>query len=386
MSALGELVLVLAGLHAALGLHWFPRSAYVFRAFAGRSLRCIPASAPWGSDRMALLFGPPLSGTGRFHLVELSPVAMGREVIVADAGFDPNPGGRTPKSGRVATWEEARGARAEGRHVRIGKREFVTTGSDALARHLARTLARLAQLEPAAREREVEQFVRESLDETRVRERSQAWEREARRVRWPALFTFVLLFVALPAIGFTIGLGLGWPILALGLVVAQTWSSIAFFCAHRRLDADERGERVMRTLTVALSPIEALRAAEILGRDLLAKFHPFAAGAVLLDRPQFELFAERIVRDALYPMPADPSDDSRGETARASWRGVVARELEGAARRLGLDAELATRSPARDADEHTYCPRCLRTYVLEVGGCAECWGLPLRRFDESTRP
>lgn len=380
MSALGELVLVLAGLHAALGLHWFPRSAYVFRAFVGRRMRVITASVPWGSDRMALLFGPPISGTGRFHLVELLAVAMGPDAILADASFDPNPGGRTPKSGRGASWDEARRAQADGRHVRIGKQEFVTTGSDASARHLARTLVRLAKLESSARVKEIEAFVRVSLEETRVRERVQAWEREARRVRWPAILTFALLFGALPAIGFTIGLGLGWPILALGVVAAQTWSGIAFFRAHRRLDPDERGERVVRTLTVALSPIEALRSGEILGRDLLATFHPFAAGAVLLERAEFEQFAERVLRDALHPIPADPSDDARAEPTRAAWRIVVARELEAAARRLGLDAELVTRAPARDADEHTYCPRCLRTYVLEVGGCSECWELPLRRF------
>jgi len=378
MSALGELVLVLAGLHAALGLHWFPRSAYVFRAFVGRRSRVIAASSAWGSDRMALLFGPPLSGTGRFHLVELFPLALSRDAIVASPAFDPNPGGRTPRRNRVVTWDEARRARAEGRAVFLGRERLASTGSDALARHVARTLGRLAALDPTAREHAIGELARASLDADAALERARAWEREARILRFPAVFTALLLFVALPVTGVTVGLSLGWLWLFLALVLLQTWSGIAFFRAHRRLDPDERGERALRTLTVSLSPVEALRSGEVLGRDVLARFHPFAVGAALLDRREFELFAERVLRDALHPTPpAAPLEDARVGEVEAAWRATFTSELLVAAQRAGLARDLATTAPSGDSDERSYCPRCLQTFLLESGTCTACFGIVL---------
>jgi len=378
MAALAELVAVLLGLHAALGLHWFPRSAYVFRAWIGTAVRAIPASRTWGSDRMGLLFGPPLPGMGSFHLVELFPLSLGREAVLAHVAQDPNPGGRTPRSGRLVTWSEAAGARAESRRVLVGRTLLVIVGSEALARQIARLLVRLAALKPDDREREIDAGSSRALDETAVRERVTAWRAQARKLRWPAIATFLLLFAALPAVGATLGLALAWPWLLGALLLLQTWTGIAFFRAHRALNPLERGERVSRTLSVSLSPVEALRTAEILGRDLLAGFHPFAAGAVLLKRPDFEPFAEHVLRDAFHPIPpVCPIDDPVAVSVeRASREGLVRRLVE-AARRLGLPEDLATRAPSGDADELTYCPRCLRTYVLPSGTCGECWELPL---------
>lgn len=378
MEELAELVAVLVGLHAALGLHWFPRSAYVFRALVGAQVRALPASIAWGSDRMALFFGPPLPGTGRFHLVELHPLSLGRDALVAVVAQDPNPGGRTPKSGRLATWDEARAARSESRKVYLGREVFVAVGSDALARRIARDLRRLAELAPGAREREIATLQTRALDESRVRERADAWLREVRTLRWPAIATAAFLFVALPAVGATLGLSMTWPWLLATALALQAWSAFAYFRAHRRLDPDERGERLQRTITVALSPLEALRAAEILGRDLLHEFHPFAVAAALLPRAEFEPFAERVLRDALHPMPAPiPSDDPRAIAAEREARERLVRALELAAHRAGLPADLATRAPSADADERSYCPRCRRTYLLEAGTCPECWDLPL---------
>lgn len=378
MSALAELVAVLAALHVALGLHWFPRSAYVFRALLGARASAIPASRTWGSDRMALAFGPPLPGTGRFFLVELRPLSFGDDVAVASSAHDPNPGGRTPRNGRVVAWSEARTARAESRRVLVGGTLLVATGSDALARHLAATLRTLGALGPRERAAEIEALEQRALDESLARARVDAWQREARRLRWPAVATFVFLFGVVPVTGVRPGFALAWPWLALALAALQAWGGVAFFRAHRRVEPSQRGERAMRTATVALSPVEALRSAEVLGRDLLATFHPFAAGAVLLERTEFELFAERVLRDALHPMPpAQPHADPRATEAERAARERTARCLAAAARRLGLRDDLATCAPAGDADERAYCPRCLQTFVLEAGTCTECWDVPL---------
>src|SRR5207237_1044087 len=159
----GELVAVLLGLHAAIGLHWFPRSAYVFRAFLGSRARAIPASVAWGSDAMALFFGPPLPGTGRFHVVEVFPLSLARDGWLAHVAQDPNPGGRTPKTGRFAAWDEARGARADGRDVFLGRERIVTVGSEALASSITRLLRRLASITPDERARELEAWQRRTL-------------------------------------------------------------------------------------------------------------------------------------------------------------------------------------------------------------------------------
>jgi hypothetical protein len=378
MEALLELVAVLALLHAALGLHWFPRSAYAFRVLMLGRVVAIPASRGWGSDRMGLLAGPPIPSLGRFHLVELFPLALSPEGVVTSAAFDPNPGGRTPRAARFVAWDDARRARAEGRGVFLGRERLVATGSDALARHVARTLRRIAAREPRERGREIEAFARASLDAEAARERVRSLDRATRPLHVPALATAVLLFLALPAVGLTIGLWVGWPWLLGALVLLQAWSGAAFFRTHRGLEPDERGERILRTLTVSVSPVEALRSGEVLGRDALARFHPLAAAVALLTRDDLAPFAERVLRDAAHPTPhASPPDDARVPAVESAWRVTLAPELAAAAARAGLPDDLARRPPPADPDEASYCPRCTQTFVPASGTCDACFGVPL---------
>ncbi len=386
MRELGELLAVLAALHLAFGAHWVRRTTFAFRAWFGRRLEAVPGSRPWGSDRMALLLAPPLPFAGAFHLAEIDPVSIGRAGVLAYCVQQPNPGGRVPEEARFVRWEDLGDVRADGRRVCAGGTKLARASSPAVARRIAGRLQHARGLAADEREAAIAADVARALDENAARERVAAFRRASRRLAAPAAGLFLLLFVALPAVGFTLGLGLAWPALLAALLVLQFWSTAAFVRAHRVLHPGAQAERRALALSVALSPLEALRAGQILGRDLLAGFHPLAAAAALLEPRRLEPFAAGVLRDALHPLPpACPVDDPEAvETERAARERLV-RALRSAAERLGLPADLGTRPPAADADERTWCPRCLRTYLLESGTCSECWDLPLARTESGPR-
>lgn len=377
-DAVVDLLLVAGAVHAAMGLHAAPRSSYVFHSWFDGKPDVASGAQPWGNEATGYLCAPPLPGFGRVHLVELFPLSLAPDGVAASPACDPNPGGRTIREGHVLDWNLARSVRADGKHVLCGTKLLARTGSAASARWVAQSVVRIAAARPGKRAARIAEFVRDTLDLPAAKERAARLERAQARVRWPSILTFLLLAAGLPLASLLVGMSLAWPWLLGTVVLLQAWSAIAFSSAHRLLHPEAAAERRMRTLGVALSPLEALRTGEQLQRDAFVGFHPLAAGAALLDDDRLLELAGRILRDAACPMRADDADGTPFSQMEAAWRAVLLRELDRAAARSGLPADLHRRLPQAEPDLLSYCPRCLQAFTLREGGCRPCQGLALK--------
>jgi len=377
-QAVVDLLLVALAVHAALGLHATPRSSYVFRNWFGGQFEASSGTRAWGNEATGYVCGPPLPALGRVHLAELFPLSLAPDGVAASPACDPNPGGRTPRAGHVLDWHAARGIRADDRRVLCAGVLLARTGSAASARWIAQSVAQLAAVPPARRATRIAEFARSLLDVRAAEERAERLERALARVRWPSILTFLLLAAALPLASAMVGLSLAWPWLLGVIAVLQAWSALAFRSAHQLLHPEAASERRLRTLGVALSPLDALRMGEQLQWGAFVDFHPFAAACAVLDDEQRRGLAVRLLRDIANPMHGPEPKDTPLSRVEAAWRAVLRRELEAATGRVGLPVELHTAPPQLEPDLRSYCPRCLQAYTIPQGRCEPCHGLPLQ--------
>jgi hypothetical protein len=176
---------------------------------------------------------------------------------------------------------------------------------------------------------------------------------------------------------------LSWLGLLAGLFALAIATATLFRRAHRALYPDAEDERFTHTLTIALSPANAMRAHDALSRPLLEEFHPLAVAKVFLPEAGFHDFARRVLLDLRHPaLPDCPSEDAAARRAEFFWRTVLREAAEAMLKRSGLQPDDLCRPP-KPADEscRAFCPRCLAQFTSTTGHCADCGGLELVAFN-----
>jgi hypothetical protein len=124
-------------------------------------------------------------------------------------------------------------------------------------------------------------------------------------------------------------------------------------------------------MVLALSPFSAIRANDVLLRDLFCDFHPLAVGCVLLSKEESRVQAERHFRQVLFRM------DWNVTSSDAPMRRV----LESFLMKNGIPPEELLSAPQRESENcETYCPLCLAQFVLAEGECPDCGDVQLKKF------
>jgi hypothetical protein len=206
----------------------------------------------------------------------------------------------------------------------------------------------------------------ESFDLSRARERLAAFRQQHRPVRRLANVLFVYLLLGAPVVIYSVGLRLSWLPLLAGMFAITVTTAIFFRRAHRQLHGEEAADaRFSATLTIALSPANAIRACDPLSRKLFAEFHPLCLSRLLCEDLVFQRLAARWLARARFPTPAE------GPLGNA-----VALESFVQAQGLKLP-ELLAPPAQREPGCRAYCPRCRAWFVAEGGTCADC-GVPLQ--------
>lgn len=382
MRAFVELLAVFAGIYLFDCIHWVRRETVAFRAWWRARVHAVSGEQMSGNQQHGVVVSQPLLPFGRLFLTQTFPISLTRDRACSFVLQAANPGPRPAQVGRCVRFDEAWSASTEARRVLVGGKLFVEAGSERLARRLAALLDELHELKPAARERRIESELSRMLDVGALRERLKAFDSAAKDLRTACTSELVLVFLVTPAVGLALGLPAVWIPLLGALVASQAWIALAFGRAHRALFPDERGARRTNVILMALSPPAAMRAVDVLSRDLLAEFHPLAAARALLSDAQFADCVEPVLRDALHPLPIR-REGAASEVAQAaeSWRARSSAAIETFALRQGVAPERWTNPPARSAaDCRTWCPRCTQQFTLEEGTCARCWDLALKAF------
>jgi hypothetical protein len=340
-----------------------------------------------------------VAGTREAGLVPLSPipllggaltcrqwsVALSPHGVTGWLAQSLQEGARPRRSGCFVAFDAARAAGESLGELHVGGRAVARGLPRERARELARWIDGLAALPEPRRAAAIESGLRASFDLGAIRALG-ARHAAACEVLAPwCNALLLLLFVALPLLVWQRGVIASAPFLLLGLLPAWLATLAAFFVAHRRLHPERRRERWARCASLAILPPAAVRAQDLLGRDLLAAFDPLAAVVALCSREDARPFARRALLDLRHPSPlgAPPLEPGAEETER--WfRGRLLEVAEAALGDEGLDLAELLRPAEREEGCASACPRCERQYVMAEGECYEC-GLALAPF-EGERP
>src|SRR5262249_37546141 len=139
--------------------------------------------------------------------------------------------------------------------------------------------ALLQQLRSAGRPQRasmLERWLGQGMSARSAARRLQMFSGRARWLRVLVNLQFAFLFLAAPLLFAWTGTGILWRAL-LFLLGLSALIALEFWGAHRKLYPEAGSTRLKAVVTIVLSPVAAIRACDVLARDLLIGCHPLAA-------------------------------------------------------------------------------------------------------------
>jgi hypothetical protein len=258
--------------------------------------------------------------------------------------------------------------RTAGRNILVGDFLIYRAHSYAFANILAGLLERLRRAPQRELDRILKHEYEKMFDAPRVASRLSEYRVHSAFLRTTTVLLFVFLFGIAPLDIRLLGLGRSWPFLMAYVVGSLGCTSWAFLRGQKALYPGQTGGRWQQALTFALSPLSAIRANDVLLRDLFCAFHPLAVARILMTEENFRVQAERELRNSIYFGRTGPTEGMQ-------------RALETFLRRIGMSVDELLKPPHRDsANSCTYCPLCLSQFVIGEGECPDCIGVRLEKY------
>ncbi len=201
--------------------------------------------------------------------------------------------------------------------------------------------------------------------------------------RTPEALLVVYLYLIVPVLYYYLqtswwGLAAVLVIFILTATIAVAWWRVA-----GRIFPPLARWRSLRVIPVLLLPYHAIRASSHLCLQLSAGVHSLALAKVLLPKPAFDSFTAEYMRRLHYEV----SQDDREMNARQDFYRRATTFLE---EKCGLSANhWEEAAPVREADSHSYCPRCFAQYRQQTDTCEDCGGLrtvEFRRQSDGRKP
>ena len=176
-------------------------------------------------------------------------------------------------------------------------------------------------------------------------------------LRKASLLVFLHYFIILPYFYiFFFGSALVLVLVALGEVLSVC-TAIRFYCLHRRLFPDDKGERRLETFYNAFFPWHAMRAADLIIEKKSEHWHPLAL------------------------LCSAPHQNANLRELSHLWRAAAyhrdTKELATILKQAGIDPSDWDSPPLHDPGQ-SYCPLCHTTYEPGPGQCADCTNVDLR--------
>jgi hypothetical protein len=260
---------------------------------------------------------------------------------------------------------------SEGKEVRSAGHVLFTAHSEAFASFLAGVLDRVRKSSVRDRDRAFEREFEKMFDAQKVALRLEEYQAHSVFLRAACVLLFVFLFIMAPVLVRLRGLERIWPVLLAYLVWSLAWIGWSFLRAHRALYPEQKEGRWQQVMVLALSPFSAIRANDVLLRDLFCDFHPLAVGQVLLSNEEFRGQAERILRHSLFRADGDATSSDA----------VMRRVLQAFLTKIEMPPKELLRPLQRESENcQTYCPLCLAQFFLAEGECPDCGDVPLKKF------
>ncbi|HET8782405.1 MAG TPA: hypothetical protein VFM63_08305 [Pyrinomonadaceae bacterium] len=374
------LLLILALLYFAECLIWVKKQSVAFVPNWGRGWRLATPISWLGNANGAMLILNPLPPPGRVFLSHLLPISISPSGVCAFNSQTLASGSRsTTQTGEFVPFSAITKVATDGSYLLINKQKFAKCATPKQAKALAGIVERTAGAKVSKREALVKSWLAEQFDvaeATRLRSES---EKEIDSVRFACSLFLVFLFVGAPLLVSFFGLEQMILPIAGAMVMFAVWIAIKFFWAHRRFYPAESLERLENLLKMVLCPPVSLRAADVLTKNLLARFSPVAVAGVL-EGPGEQQFVRAFVLDLQHPLKHEIADAKAIETI--DWMNAQQLQLclsliEHVDRFNGVLGP-----PEREGGSVSYCPRCGVQFVVDEGECPDCPGVELVAFSD----
>jgi len=375
-----ELLLVLGAIYLAECFRWVRRGSVVFRRIAGPRWYRQAGSGIIGNDRGDLHWAWPFPGFGELVVSRGFPWSAGPEGVATWQPASPHPNGRPQQPIEFRRWDELGEIQLEGEKIFITNRLWWIADSQVEAQRLAGLLKRWVGLPAGQRPEAVRAALRESFDVAAVRQRMTETAPDLAGLRGVSAAIWCLLFLLLPAAIWRQGWFPALPVGLLGVYALGAWAAWRTVRLHARWYPRAGIERFRLRLLCGLSPVTAIRAADLVGRNRLEAFDPLAVALALLPQASAASVAAAWSRDAWFPrQPENPFPAGTAAASTAAGFVVEYREAGAAAiKSAGLDDAAFRRPPPPSEAVHTqYCGRCETQYLPTATVCQACGGRPL---------
>lgn len=379
------LLLILALLYLMECLTWVKKQSVAFVSTSGRRWRIATPISWLGNANGAMLILNPLPPPGRIFLSHLLPISISPSGV-CDFNSQTLPDGARPATytGEFFPFSDIEKSGTDGAYLLINGQKFAKCATPKQAKALASIIGKVSEAKPAKREALLRSWLTKQFD---ARAATRYW-REAENyisvIRWACSLFFVFMFAGLPILANLFGLEKLIIPLAVGILALALQIGFLFYRAHRKLFPAESQERLESMVKMILCPPVSLRAADVLTRNLLAKFSPIVVANVLAGSG---LSGQRFVRDFVldlqHPLKHEVSDEKAAETI--TW--MNAAQLKACLEHVERDGQVTVASllkaAQREGDSVSYCPRCGVQFVSGAGDeCPDCPGVGLVMFSD----
>lgn len=233
---------------------------------------------------------------------------------------------------------------------------------------------------PCTRRRERGAAASDRLESHEVGDPREAIERQRQRVgralqplQWLAWGMMSVIGIVAPVVFHLRGSGPVLHVVAPGLVLLMVSNAWVLHRIHRRLFPASDDERMRLVLSACLSPMAAIRSADLAQKWALDEFHPLAVAAALPGFEGWEEMAAELWRRLKFAESAAFPDSDSEPSKPSSENAAVMAEIEALARLQGVDPATWAKPPARlEPSNSWYCPRCRSQFTRTAARCHDC--------------
>ena len=367
------LLLVVILLYLSECLIWVKRESVAFVSVWRRWRLATPSS--WlGNARGGILFLNPLPPSGRVFLSHLSPVSISPSGVCAlNVQTLPSEARSPDQTGDFLPFSKIKEAGVDGSYLTINKERFAKCTTAKQARALANVIAAMVKASASKREGLARNWITKQYSASDATSLLKEAQEVIKPIQSLGLILFLFLFVLTPLLGALVGLMTLIIPVAIVMVALAVEIAIVFRRAHAKLYPAESAERLESLVKMILCPPVAIRAADILTKNLLAEFSPIVLADVLTGAGERE-FVRSVILDLKHPLGHELYDADAVETI--TW---AINEQVTVCERYAKPEELL--APAqREENSISYCPRCRCQFVVAAVECPDCPGVRVLQF------
>ena len=347
---------------------WVKRESVAFVS-GWRRWRLATPSSWLGNARGGILLLNPLPPGGKVFLSHLSPISISPSGVCALNVQTLPSEARSPfQTGEFLPFGKIKEAGVNGSYLTINNESFAKCANGKQARSLASVITDMIKASSSKREVLARNWIARQYSVKDATSRLKEAQPLIKPIQSLGLILFLFLFVLTPLLGSFFGLMTLIIPVAIVMVALAVEIAIVFRRAHRKLFPAESAERLESLVKMTLCPPVAIRAADILTKNLLAEFSPIVLAEMLTGSGE-QQFVRSVILDLKHPLGHELSDASAVETI--TW--ATNEQLKACESHVLPPMQ-------REENSISYCPRCECQFVVAVVECPDCPGVELIAF------